>query len=227
MEVANPSSASHAWWLPVKHSPLIVSPRIESLAGAKVCTFTDPNHEYWNNEVIDSTMLNFEAEIIKKIPLCDIDQLDTLTWPYNPKGEYTVKSGYQFLQMVYRNLQLGQSDSSWLKPLWQAIWGLPIPSKVRNLVWRAAKNSLPTKKNLVRRQIIKEDYCDLCREHQEDVKHDLYSFPKLDEPWNKTPLWNHTNLKQVISFIELLKTVFAENRELALFSIVMWALWTH
>lgn len=65
----------------MKHSPRIVSPRVEALLEAKVCNLIEPNQNYWNSEVIDSTMLHFEAEIIKKFPLCLIDQPETLTWP--------------------------------------------------------------------------------------------------------------------------------------------------
>ena len=47
----------------MKHSPRIVSPRVEALLEAKVCNLIEPNQNYWNSEVIDSTMLHFEAEI--------------------------------------------------------------------------------------------------------------------------------------------------------------------
>lgn len=71
-----------------------------------------------------------------------------------------------------------------------------MPNKVKNLVWRAAKNSLPSKENLVRRKIIQDAYCDLCREHKEAVKHALYSYPKLEEFWKKIPQWSRDNLKR-------------------------------
>ena len=82
------------------------------------------------------------------------------------------------------------------------------------MVWRAAKNSLPTKKNLVKQQIITRDSCDLYHDHQEDVRHALYLYPKLDELWNKIPIWNHSNFKQVSTFVDLLGCIFAENRNL-------------
>ena len=85
-----------------------------------------------------------------------------LTWPYNPKWEYTVKFGYQFLQREFQNAQPRQSDFSSLKPLWQAIWNLPVHNKFKNLVWRVAKNSLPSKENMVCRKIIQDTCCDLC-----------------------------------------------------------------
>ena len=84
-----------------------------------------------------------------------------------------------------------------LKPLWQAIWNLPVLSKVKNLVWKATKNSLPTKDNLVRRKIIQNGSYDVCREHMEDVKHALYSCPKLAELWKKMPQWTHVNVSSV------------------------------
>ena len=43
---------------------------------------------------------------------------------------------------------------------------LEVPNKVKNLVWRACKNSLPTKANLVHRKIITDSLCDICKQHQ-------------------------------------------------------------
>ena len=50
------------------------------------------------------------------------------------------------------------------KGLWKKIWALECPNKVRNLIWRACRNSLPSKCNLVRRTIISEQSCDRYKE---------------------------------------------------------------
>ena len=171
-------------------------------------------------------LLGFEAEIIRTIPLGHTKQLDVLIWPYNPRGKYMVKSGYWFLQREHQNAQPGQFDVSRLKSLWQAIWNLPVLSKVKNLVWRATKNSLPTKDNLVRRKIIQNGSRDVCQEHTEDVKHALYNCLKLAELWKKMPQWTHVNVSSARNFVDLIGNVFAENRELALFATIVWALWT-
>ena len=39
------------------------------------------------------------------------------------------------------------------------------------------------------------------------------------------PLWYHENLRRTVSFVDLIGTVFAENREPMLFAMVLWALW--
>ena len=131
MEAANPSSASYAWksiikgreviqrgavwrigdgrsvsiwgdrWLPVKHSPKIVSPCTGTLAEAKVSSLIDSELRSWKEEVLSANLFSFEAKIILKIPLCHTDQADTLTWPFTPTGEYSVKSGYTFLQQEF------------------------------------------------------------------------------------------------------------------------------
>ena len=87
----------------MKHSPKIVSPYTGALASAKVSVFIDNEHKTWKDEVLDANLLLFEADMIKKIPLCHTDQADTLTWPFTPIGEYTVKSRYTFLQHEYQN----------------------------------------------------------------------------------------------------------------------------
>ena len=55
--------------------------------------------------------------------------------------------------------------------------------------------------------------------------HALYQCPKLEELWSLTPLWNHSSIKQKTSFLDLIGSVFAENRDSAFFSMVVWALW--
>ena len=114
MEATNPSSASYVWksiikgreviqrgavwrigdgrsisiwgerWLLGKHSPKILSPYIGALASAKVNVFIDNEHRSWKEEVLNANLLTFEAHMIKNIPLCHTDQVDTLTWPFTP-----------------------------------------------------------------------------------------------------------------------------------------------
>ena len=154
MEATSPNSASYAWksiikgreviqrgavwrirdrcsvsiwgthWLPAKHSPKIISPCIGALADAKVSALLDAENRAWKEDVLQDNLLNFEADMIRKIPLSHTDQADTLTWPFTPTGVYTVKSGYTFLQQEYHSSQPGQSDLESLKPLWKSIWNL-------------------------------------------------------------------------------------------------------
>ena len=98
MEATNPSSSSYAWksvlrgrevikrgaiwrigdgksaaiwgerWLPNKHAPKVLSPCVADLAEAKVSSFIDQENRSWKVEFIDSILLSFEADMVKKNP---------------------------------------------------------------------------------------------------------------------------------------------------------------
>ncbi|XP_075664253.1 uncharacterized protein LOC142633879 [Castanea sativa] len=170
-------------------------------------------------DMLESNFIGFEAAMVSTIPLCHTNQPDELIWPHNPNGEYLVKSGYKFLQLEEARSRPGQSDFENLKPLWQSIWSLSVSSKVKHLVWRAAKNSLLMKMSLVRRKVNADDCCEICQGQQEDVLHALYRCPKLEELRALNPLWNHSRLKQTTSFLDLIGSIFTENRESAFFSM--------
>ena len=83
--------------MPQKHSPIILSPRVEGLMGANVHSFIDEERKCWKTALIDETLLSFEPMLVKSIPLCITAQLDELIWPHSATSAYTVKTGYHFL----------------------------------------------------------------------------------------------------------------------------------
>ena len=101
-----------------------------------------------------------EATVIKGIPLCSFSQRDKLIWPFTPSGQYTVKLGYRFLDEGSTSVQASADDSLF----WKKIWDLEVPNKVKNFVWRACKEALPTKENLYRRKIAQNALCENCKE---------------------------------------------------------------
>lgn len=184
MEAKNPSSASYHWksiikgrevirrgaiwriadgqsvqvwrdnWLPGKNMARILSPCRDKDGDVKVSTFIDSENCRWKEEILDCYLLAFEVDSIKAIPLCRTQQQDTLMWPHNPSSEYTLKSGYKFLQNEHQYQQSGSLNPEAVKHFWQAIWKLNLPAKVKNLVRTACWDSLPSKKNLVKRKVI-------------------------------------------------------------------------
>ena len=129
-----------------------------------------------------------------------------------------------------KQMQSNSHDLQTLRP-WnlcgKKIWGLEVLNKFKNLVWWACTNSLPTKVNLVHCKIIFDGLCDIYRIHQEDTNHTLYYRPMLDPLWNQTPMWNHDALKCSKTFIDIIESVFASNKNPWLFSLVIWNLWNH
>ena len=67
--------------------------------------------------------------------------------------------------------------------LWKGIWDLKVANKVKNLVWKACQNQLPTKSKLVSHMIIESTTCDHCQDVPKSVIHALCSCQELDVVW--------------------------------------------
>ena len=73
--------------------------------------------------------------LIRQIPLSIRMVKDVLTWPYDSKGSYTVKSGHRLINGEL----ISQS-----KAFWKQLWKLIVPCKlVRNFIWRCTTDCLP------------------------------------------------------------------------------------
>jgi hypothetical protein len=46
--------------------------------------------------------------------------------------------------------------------IWKLIWSLNLPNAAKMFLWRACQNILPTKKNLLKRCIVKEPSYPIC-----------------------------------------------------------------
>ena len=218
----------HIWgdrWLLGAVNNKVISPAVVANTSTLVSSLIDQTNRVWKGEIIESYFFEWEAKIIKNIPLCRSIQEDVLIWPFSPDGEYTVQTGYRFLQKQHMDNEPGSSEDAVLKSLWKKIWGLKVPEKVRNLVWRACKNALPTKMNLLHRKVVTSAVCELCNLQTEDPAHALYHCPKLETLWQSTPLWGHSTIKQCSSFLDIMFVVCADGRDPELFSVMAWTLW--
>ena len=99
---------------------------------------------------IDRLFLPDEAAIIKAIPLSLFDQAGLPFWPYSCDGVFSVKSGYHRLMELEDTELNGAANIGTTSPVWKAIWRMNVPNCVKSLVWRAGRNALPTRMNLVR-----------------------------------------------------------------------------
>ena len=166
-------------WLPQKHLTKVLSLMVETMEKATVDCLIDEGTRTWNVEMVDEIFAPQEAKEIKNIHLAREAIEGSLYWPWEHDGRLSCKSGYRFLKEDKDVLQVAkQPDHE--KGLWKKIWALNCLNKVRNLLWRACRNSLPSKCNLLRRTIITEQLCDHCKEDNEDVVHAVWSCKELD-----------------------------------------------
>ena len=155
-------------WLPRKHPTQLLNCPLESFEDHTVATLFDPITRRWNEELVDGLFVTEDDDLIKKIPLSRNAIEDTLYWPYTLSGNYSCKSGYRFLKEEAELESNPQAPPICEKRLWKKIWQMRAPPKVKNFLWRAYRNALPTKQALMRRKILEDPTCERCKQAVED-----------------------------------------------------------
>ena len=93
--------------------------------------------------------------------------------------------------------------------LWKGIWALKVLNKVKNHLWRACQNSLPTKTNLVRQTIIANDLCDRCHGAAKTMVH---------------ALWDFCFTSEFIDFKHLATWIISHQNFFEMFGMLAWAI---
>ena len=212
-------------WLPSLEHPRILSPIIDGLQDAMVDCLISPTSRSWDRDVLFGYFAPMEADLIVKIPLSPTKVEDKLIWPHVPNGVYTVKSGYRFLvkdkpdPLLYHPSQ-GENPS-----IWSCIWRLSVPNKVKNFLWKACKEALPVKKNLVRRKVLEEDVCCHYKLKAEDGYHALWDCSELSAIWETDVMWLFCRSKKFSNFFELARFILENDKQPEQFASITWTIW--
>ena len=131
---------------------------------------------------MDGLLVVEDVELIKKIPLSRSVAEDTFYWPFSSSDHYTCRSGYRFLKEE-SELQAHPQAPPIYDKVWKVIWQLQVPLKVKNFIWLACRNALPTKQALMSRKIVTDPICEGCKLDVEEIEHALWSCLELDVVW--------------------------------------------
>lgn len=170
-------------WLPPYDHRRILSPLVEGFEEARMIDLIDPKVRQWDLNLLNGLFNPNEMEMIKSIPLCRAPMEDKLIWPYTSSGQYTSQSRYRFLTHENHNSHIAKYPNS-SGEVWKLIWGLSVPNKMRNFMWKACRDSLRVKSNLLKQKIIQSDCCDHCKSALESVLHTLWEYPSISQVWS-------------------------------------------
>jgi hypothetical protein len=214
-------------WLPIRDHNAILSPRPPQSPVTYVRQLIDEHSNTWKEGVVKSSFMPHEAEAILGIPLSSKHPSDTAVWGGTKNGVYSVRSGYHtLLNESYRD-NPGPSDTSFEAQVWNSIWGLKIPAKIRHFLWRACHESLPTRINLHHRHVIQDPSCGNCNDMNETVIHALWQCNILEEIWNSVPWGRRMIHNHYLNFMELFHHCHSDlsPSELQLFAFTTWSIW--
>lgn len=168
-------------WLPKETSfkPICIN---NALIDSKVAEFITPSG-VWDLDKIKRVVVYFDIDSVRSI-LIHKDLNDKLMWHYDRTREYSVKSSYKLFMKI--KLDGISSSSSSMSHVWNNLWKLKIPSKIKHFCWKALNDSIPNKMNLYRRGIGNETTCLMCNFPYENSDHTLFECNRAKELWRST-----------------------------------------
>ena len=181
----------------------------------------NPVTRSWRNEVVDHVFNVQEVEIVKGIPLSSTNQPDKLIWSFTPSSNYSVKSGYKFL---LENSEQFQRPTQGIG-FWKKVWGMEIPCKIKNFLWKASREALLVKKNLCRRKIAQDGQCETYKEKDEDCLHALFFCFDVQVMWNMEPQWRWLPEMEGCGVKDIFKRAFIEKLDTKLLAVTSWSVW--
>ncbi|XP_050236784.1 uncharacterized protein LOC126686679 [Mercurialis annua] len=86
-------------------------------------------------------------------------------------GMFTVKSAYYVAVNMNRGEIVGPSNANSNSGLWNNIWSLSIPSKIKHFLWRIGHNTLACNANLLKKRVPVSGCCARCLTEEETLVH--------------------------------------------------------
>lgn len=148
-------------------------------------------------------------------------------WAFSKSGNFTVRSCYH--NLVVGKLTMETSTTSLAgsaSPLWDWIWELKVPPKVRTFIWRACHEILPTRVALMRRHVGSNPYCEFCLNDIGTATHTFFRCSYFLNIWSVEPfsISLDSRVQNFGEGIRRLKELLDEAK-FGLACVVCWNIW--
>lgn len=110
-----------------------------------VSDLVDPLTGSWNVQLLEEHFWPIDRECILSIHVGSIYSHDRVVWHFARDGKFSVKTAYHVAMRSRRReggRELGEVSGD-ATDVWQNIWSLNLPPKVKMFLWRSCKNILP------------------------------------------------------------------------------------
>lgn len=142
-------------------------------------------------------------------------------------GDFTVRSAY-YLQKDFERRGMAESSiTPTHSKVWSKIWGQKAPNVVKNFLWRACHEILPTKKNLQQRKINEDPLCPVCGLEEETTRHILWECISARDVWCMGRIKFQKSSNNGPDFLAIVEEMFSrcQPEELGLFAVVARRIW--
>lgn len=149
-------------------------------------------------------------------------------------AEHLVTNGQMDVRRSIHNNDILKTSHAYLAqccglppcPNWMFIWNNKAPLKVQFFAWLLAKDRLPTKRNLHKKNIVSSPDCDLCNTPEETASHLCLHCPFAAAFWNNLHIQiNITSMSELASL--LLPHQIPGKHFRVFYLLCFWCLWNH
>ncbi|KAK9989376.1 hypothetical protein SO802_029615 [Lithocarpus litseifolius] len=209
-------------WLP--HPPAFHEGVDQTL---KVADFINPQTKQWDRGKVSAWFLPPSRDEVLQTRLGNLEGRDTLLWNENKAQSFSVRTAYHVALRLGRKNPAEHSRVQEDKQIWNRLWRLSIPPKVRNFIWRASSDILPTRANLARRKIPIDPKCVICGSSDETVLHILWQCPLAQNVWTLVKGKLQKCDSSARTFLCLAQTLMGKlsRKELEAWAMVAWSIW--
>ncbi|XP_028188880.1 uncharacterized protein LOC114375302 [Glycine soja] len=107
---------------------------------------------------------------------------DYWVWGADPKGIFTTSTAYLCIK--------GDQPIGHLNRGFSQLWEIKVPPRALSFAWRLLWDRLPTKENLIRRQVVIEnDLCTFCQSQVKSASHLFFTCKKFMPMWWEFNSW--------------------------------------
>ncbi|CAI9759335.1 unnamed protein product [Fraxinus pennsylvanica] len=154
-----------------------------------------------------------------KIPLTAHGREDRMYWIHDKKGTYSVRSGYKLVMA-----DSFKHSHTTIESFWNKIWRYKILAKVRNLIWRASLNVLPTTDQLRAKRVDVDSHCPVCLMHEESVLHVFVPCEFAEKVWETVGVASSPLL--AANFKDsLTATLKNHHQDQEIIAMLCWVIW--
>lgn len=199
-----------------------------------VADLIDPVCKCWDTSRIRQNFLPLDAIKILQTPIAWNYNEDTIWWPFSRAGDFSVKTGYFQAKKHEPRKQQGPSSSGRIsQKLWELIWRVNVPQKMKHFFWKICQNAIPVGENLWKKKVKKSPICPLCMEENETIEHTLLFCSGTRGVWFGLQLQSVPDRYNITTIHDWLERKFKkfeelkEYKEFAKISLIcaLWSIW--
>ncbi|XP_074356152.1 uncharacterized protein LOC141695840 [Apium graveolens] len=191
----------------------------KDLANATVNGLMETENRKWDEDILVDLFNDRDRDLIKQIPLSSqYTGKDNWYWIFDGNGDFTVRS-------TYRQIHGEQTRED--RKFWMRLWGIKLPGKMLNFIWRACINVLPTKTALANKNVEVVKACSWCHVCNEDAVHALITCCFAREMWNLVGLQRVVPVSDRYNVLQILKDAFnsSTTEQCVQIGLMCWSLW--